>query len=47
VDELVDGIGDTVLRVLERAEDSGASPLGAARALARKRLSAVPVTPTA
>jgi leucine dehydrogenase len=47
VDELVDGIGDTVLRVLEMAEDSGASPLGAARALARKRLSAVPVTPTA
>jgi leucine dehydrogenase len=40
VDQLVDSIGDTMLRVLRDAEDAHATPLEAARRLAQSRLAA-------
>jgi leucine dehydrogenase len=47
VEELVDGIGDTIRRILVLADESGTTPLEAARALARKRLGAMPAAATA
>lgn len=42
VDRLVDGIGETVARVLAEASESGITPLAAAHNLAGRRLAAAP-----
>jgi leucine dehydrogenase len=47
VDDLVDSIGETMLRVLVDAEEAKITPLEAAHELARERLEASPAMPTA
>jgi leucine dehydrogenase len=47
VDDLVDGIGDTMHEVLAEAEELAVTPLEAARVLARRRLAPPSLTPAA